>query len=69
MALKPGVNGETASSRVHAGHILDVVDLFEGHLLSVVPVLVVKVLLDKGVRLDSAIGVHCWHVHVINEVD
>ena len=69
MALESGVNGETASRRIHAGHVLHIVDLLEGHLLAVVPVLVVQVLLDEGVGLHSAIRVHHGHVHVIYEVD
>lgn len=69
MALKPGVNGETAGRRVHAGDILDIANLLESQLLPIVPMLVVQVLLDKCVGLDCAIGVHSRHVHVIYEVN
>lgn len=35
----------------------------------VLPVVVVKVLAYKCVRLDSSINVHLWHVEVVYEVD
>ena len=44
VALQSRVDGEATSGGVHAGHVLHVVDLLEGQLLPVVPVLVVEVL-------------------------
>ncbi len=35
--LESWVDGEAACGGVHAGHILDVVDLLQGELVSVVP--------------------------------
>lgn len=56
--LQSGVNGEATSSRVHAGHILGVVDLLQGQLGAVVPMAVVNVLSDQGVGLYCEVLVH-----------
>ena len=44
-------------------------DLLEGELGAVVPMLVVHVLADHGVGLHCAVGIHLRHVHVVDEVD
>ena len=44
MSLESGVDGEAAGSGIHAGHILHIVDLFEGQFGTVIPVVVVQVL-------------------------
>ena len=69
MSLKSRVDGEAASSGVHAGNILHIANLLEGEFGPVIPVLVVQVLADERVGLHGAIGVHLRHVHVVNEVD
>ena len=69
VALESRVDGEAASSGVHAGNILHIVDLLEGEFGPVIPVLVVQVLADECVGLHGAIGVHLRHVHVVNEVN
>lgn len=56
--LQAGVDGEGAGSRVHAGHVLRLVNLLEGKLDTVVPVLVVNVLAHEGVWLYREILVH-----------
>lgn len=66
--LQPWIDGEAASSGVHAGDILHVVDLLQNQLGPVIPVVVVQVLPKERVWLDSAVRVHLGHVHVINEV-
>lgn len=35
--LQPGVNGEGPRGRVHAGHVLTVVDVLQGQFVPVVP--------------------------------
>lgn len=69
MPLQPGVNGEATSGGVHTGHILDIVDLLENQLSTVEPMLVVHVLPDECVGLDSTIFIHFRHVHIIDKVD
>lgn len=44
VSLESGVDGEAAGSGIHAGHILHVVDLFEGQFGTIIPVVVVQVL-------------------------
>lgn len=58
MSLEPGVNGEAASRRVHAGEEDDVVYVFETELGAVVPVLVVHPLSDQSVRLHRSVLIH-----------
>ena len=48
VSLKTCVDGEAAGSRVHGGHVLDILDLLEDQLLPVVPVTVVQVLGGGG---------------------
>ena len=69
VSLQPGVDGEAASSGVHAGHILDIVHLLQCLLGAVVPVRVVQMLADQCVRLHCSICVHLRHVHIINEIN
>ncbi len=55
MSLEPRVDAEAASGRVHARHVLHVVDVLECVALSpVVPVTVVEVLPDERVRLHRS---------------
>lgn len=35
--LQPGINGEGPSGRVHAGHVLTVVDVLQGQFAPIVP--------------------------------
>ena len=69
MSLKPGIDSEATSCGIHAGYILDIADLLQCLLDSVVPMEVVQVLPDKCMRLDSSISIYLRHVHIINEVD
>lgn len=48
MSLESGVDGEAAGSGIHAGHILHVVDLFEGQFGTIIPVVVVQVLWERN---------------------
>jgi len=51
VALETRVDREAAGRRVHARHVLRVVDVFQRQLGPVVPVAVVEVLADQCVRL------------------
>ena len=61
VSLKARVDGETAGGRVHARHVLRVVDVLERQLGPVVPVTVVEVLADQRVRLHGEILVDLHH--------
>ncbi len=67
--LQTCVYGKRPSSRVHAGHVLRVVNLLERELVTIVPVTVVEVLPDQSVRLHGEVLVYLGHVHIVNEVD
>ena len=69
VALQPRVDCEAAGCWVHASDVLHVVDVLLGELVPVVPVPIVHVLADKGMRANSPIEVNLWHVHVIQEVN
>ena len=58
VTLEARADGETASGRVHARHVLRVVYILERQFLPVVPVTVVEVLTHQGVRLDGEVLVH-----------
>lgn len=42
--LETAVDGEAASSWVHGGNVLDILDILEGLLLTIIPVIVVQML-------------------------
>ena len=87
---QPWVDGEAASRGVHGshvpghwntpGHLLCVVDIFQCELVPAIPVAIVHVLPDDGVRTGRPVAVHLhpqasrmivnylWHVHIIQEV-
>ena len=44
VALQTTIDCEAASCWIHAGHILDIVDLPQGELLTIIPVVIVHVL-------------------------
>jgi len=52
------VDGEAARRRIHARHVLRVVDVPKGQLRPVVPVAVVHVLPQNSVRLHCPVRVH-----------
>jgi len=52
VSLETGIYGETPRGRVHTGHVLGVVDLLEGELVTVVPVAIVEMLAYQHVGLD-----------------
>ena len=53
----PWVDGEAAGRGVHAGNVLDVVDVLGSQLVPVVPVVVVQVLTDQSVWLDRPVRI------------
>lgn len=55
VSLEPGVDGEAACRRVHAGEEDDVVNVFETQLGAVIPVLIVHPLSDQSVRLHRPV--------------
>ena len=63
--LESGVDGEAASTWVHASHILAVVDVLLGELVLAVPVAIVDMLSDDRVRPHRPVLVHLRHVHVV----
>ena len=69
MSLETRINGETTSSRIHASNVLDIVNLLEEELGPVIPVIIIQVLSNESVRLDSTVSVYHWHVHVVDEVN
>ena len=60
MTLQSRVNGKATSSRVHTGNILNIVDFLEDHLLSIIPMFVIKMLSDQCVRLNCAIQINLY---------
>ena len=60
VSLEPGVDGEAAGRRVHARHVLGVVDLFEAELLPVKPMAVVQMLSDQRVWLHREVLIHLF---------
>ena len=69
MALESWVDNEGSSCWVHSSDIQGVVDIFEGELLSVVPMIVVLVLSHEGNSGLSVVWIKSRHVQIINEVD
>lgn len=69
MSLQSWVDGETSSCGIHAGNVLTVVDVLGCQLVPVIPMVVIQMLPDQSVRLDSSISVHFRHVHVIQEIN
>ena len=57
VSLEARVDREAAGRRVHARHVLRVVDLTQGQLRPVVPMAVVEVLPDQRVRLHREVHV------------
>ena len=69
VALQTWVDDKGTSSWIHRSHVHRALDLFDGELLSVVPVSVVLVLTDQSDGTLRIILIESWHVKVINEVD
>ena len=69
MSLESWVDNEGTGCWVHSSDIQSVVDVFEGKLLSVVPMVVVFVLPDKSDGSLSVVWIKSWHVQIINEID
>ena len=69
VSLQPRVDCEAACSWIHAGNILHIVNVLLGQLVPVIPVPVIHVLADKGVRPNSPVEIDLRHVHVVQEVD
>ena len=65
MSLEPLTDGEAARGGVHAGDVLAVVDVLQTELVPAVPVTVVNVLPDDGVRPGRAVDIDLRHVHVV----
>ncbi len=69
MTLQTGVDHEGTGGGVHSCNVHGALDFLDGELCSVVPMLVVFVLTDKG---DSTLGVvlvKSRHVQIIDEVN
>ena len=56
--LQARIDGKASSCRVHTSNILAVMHLLQTKLCSVIPVIVVQVLPDQGVRLHCAVCVN-----------
>ena len=69
MSLKSWIDCKTSSWRIHASHILTIVNVLLCQLVPIIPVAIVHVLSDQCVRSHSSICINLWHVHVIKEVD
>ena len=69
MALESWVDNEGSSCWVHSSDIQCVVDIFEGKLLSIVPMVVVFVLPNESNGGLSVVRIKSRHVQIINEVD
>lgn len=60
MPLQSRVYCETAGSRIHAGNEHDVLYVFQCQSGSVVPVFIVHILSDEGVRLHGAVRIDLY---------
>jgi len=58
MALETWINCEAASCRIHTGHILTLMNVFQYQFITIIPMTIVKVLTDQRVRLHCSIGVY-----------
>ena len=69
MSLQSWVHDEGTSSWVHGGAKLGVLDILQGELALVVPMLVVSVLSQESDSVLGVVWIPSWHVQVINEID
>jgi len=58
VSLETSADGETAGSRIHARHVLRVVDVLQSQLAAIIPVTVVEMLTYQRVRLNGEVLVH-----------
>ena len=69
VALEAGIDDKGTGSWVHCSNIHCALDLLNGQLLSIIPVLVILMLSDESNSTLGVIVVASGHVKVINEVD
>ena len=69
VALETGVDDERTSGWVHSGNVHCALDLLDGKLCSVIPMLVVLVLTDESDGTLGVIVIESRHVKIIDEVD
>ncbi len=60
VSLQPWVDGEAAGGGVHAGHILDVMDLLERQLGEVIPVAIVQVLVGENMGYNQNVTLNTY---------
>ena len=65
MSLQSWIDCEASSSWIHAGNVLGVVDVLQSQFVPTVPVTVINMLPDDGVRSCCPININFRHVHVI----
>jgi hypothetical protein len=69
VTLKTRVDLERTSSWVHASCVKGVLDVLQGQLGAIIPVIVIFVLSQKRDSSLSVVGIKSGHVQVINEID
>lgn len=69
MSLQSRINAESASSRIHAGHKLTVLDDSERESAAIVPMAVVHELAYNLMWLHGSKSVHLGHVQVVSIID
>lgn len=69
VTLQTRVDDERTSSGVHSSDIHSALDLLDGELYAIVPMLVVLVLTHEGNGALGVITIESGHVKIINEVD
>jgi hypothetical protein len=65
MPLQTSVNVESTRILIHREYELTIANLFQGELLSIVPMLIVEIFADDRVRLDRIELIAFRHVEVV----
>ena len=65
MSLQTCIDVESTRTLIHRQHELTVSNLLQGQLLSIVPMLIVEILPNDRMRLDSVELISLRHVEII----
>lgn len=65
MSLQTSVNVESTGILIHGEHELTIANLFQGELLSIVPMLIVEIFSDDCMRLNRIELIAFRHIEVI----
>lgn len=66
MTLQSRVDRKTTRGGIHTRYVLAIVNIFQSELIPIVPMTVIHVLSDQCMRLNRSVGIHLWHVHVVD---